>query len=62
MALKQVTKEEFFKFIYSNQLDVHPCPEPHKTNWELRNRQLIGVTTPGYKLEGEKTYSLVVDN
>ena len=54
----KVTKEQFFQVIYRLDLDVHPRPEKEASYWELRNRQLVGITTPGYMLQGEKTYSL----
>ena len=54
---KQTTKEQFFAIM--GPRDVHPWPEPDKTLWRLRNLDVIGITTPGYLCQGEKTYSIL---
>ncbi len=52
-----VTKEAFFAVI--GPMDVHPRPEPDRSVWETPRRRVVGITTPGYKCEGEKTYRLL---
>lgn len=49
--MREVTKEEFFATV--GQMNVHPRPEKMKTYWETPERQLMGVSTPGYKCEDE---------
>lgn len=59
--MKQVSKEEFYSIIFERKLDVHPRPEPDKTFWEFRNRRLFGVSTPGYRCQGEKAYYILAE-
>jgi len=51
MILQEVSREEFFKEIYDRNLDVHPSPEEHQTNWFFRDRTFFGKSTPGYLCE-----------
>jgi hypothetical protein len=57
MSMKTVTKDEFFAAV--GKLDVHPCPQRMKTLWKLRNGKIVGVSTPGWKCVGEKTWSIL---
>lgn len=45
-GMKEISKDEFFATV--GQLDVHPRPEKMRSVWELRNRQMVGIRTPGY--------------
>ena len=46
--MREVTREQFFDVI--GPLDVHPSTQnPDRTNWETRNRQIIGYTIPGWR-------------
>ncbi len=48
--MKEVTKEEFYKAIYDNKLDVIPSPtgdkSPYTTIWKLRNGCVWGKKVP----------------
>ena len=52
----EVTKEEFYAFMKPR--DVHPRSEPDRSVWETRNREVLGISKPGYKCEGEEVYML----
>jgi hypothetical protein len=52
MTFAPVTKDEFFAYIRPR--DVHPRSEPEVTYWELRNRQVVGKSTPGWLLRGAR--------
>lgn len=54
-----VTKERFYAVV--GPLNVHPHSERDHSRWELPNRTVIGMTTPGYACLGEKTYRLRTD-
>lgn len=54
--MKTVSKEEFYAFM--GQQNVHPRSEPDRSVWETPNRQVLGVSRPGYKCEGEEVYML----
>lgn len=56
MEFKQVSKDEFYATV--GNMDVVTRPERDKTYWELRNRELVGITTPGYSCEGIRTYQV----
>lgn len=43
----EVTRERFFETVGS--MDVVLNNLPTHTDWELRNRTLVGRTTPGYR-------------
>ena len=46
--MREVTKEQFFDVI--GPIDVHPSVQnPNHTDWETRNRQLIGRSIPGWR-------------
>ena len=51
-----VSKEEFYSVMM--KLDVHPRSEPDCSIWETRNREVIGISRPGYKCEGPEVYML----
>lgn len=54
-----VTRGEFFAALYADPRDIMPRSEPSRTVWEdQRTRAVWGMTTPGYRLEGERTYQL----
>lgn len=50
-----VTKEQFYAAM---KIDVHPRAEKEASYWETPSRQLIGISTPGYMCEGEKSFRL----
>lgn len=52
----EVTKEEFYAFMMTQ--NVHPRPEPHQSVWETPYREVLGISRPGYKCEGEEVYML----
>lgn len=54
--MKAVSKEEFFAFM--GPLNVHPRSEPDRSVWETPSRQVLGISRPGYKCEGEEVYML----
>lgn len=47
----EVTKEEFFAFLKSDNRDIMPTTElPYKTLWrDQRTREIVGESTPGWK-------------
>jgi len=51
-----VSKEEFYAFM--GPQNVHPRAEPDCSMWETPSRQLLGISRPGYKCEGEEVYML----
>lgn len=55
----RVTQEQFYSVM--NPRDVHPRPKPDRTIWETPTHEILGVSTPGYRCEGEKTYSVRAD-
>lgn len=65
----RVTKEEFYKIIYSNNLDVHPHPDfirDSKTGaclgmydiWTFRNRTTFGKTIDWHKSRKPPEYHI----
>ena len=54
--MRTVTKEEFYA--YMNPRNVHPRAEPDRSVWETPSRQVLGISKPGYKCEGEEVYML----
>jgi len=49
-GMREVTSDEFFAVM--NPLDVHPSVRlPHRTDWELRDRTVVGISLPGWKHE-----------
>lgn len=60
MMMQVVTRDEFYAFM--GPLNVHPRVERDQTYWELPDRTLVGVTTPGWADGGrpdvEKTYAI----
>lgn len=63
MALKQVSKDEFYKAV--GGLNVHPNALPDRCDWETLGgaRRLVGRTFPGYRCAGlvPTTYLLAVE-
>ena len=59
MKMTKVTESEFFATV--GQMDAHPRSEKDASYWELRNRTLVGKSTPGYMCDGERAY-FVVEN
>ncbi len=53
-ARERVSKDEFFNTI--GRLNVHPHAEKEASYWETPNRELLGVSTPGYLGRGEEAY------
>lgn len=51
-----VSKEEFFAFM--GPRNVHPRSEPDRSVWETPYREVLGISRPGYKCEGEEVYML----
>ena len=55
--MREVTKDQFFDAV--GPLDVNPSHQnPNHTDWETRNRQLIGRSVPGWRngyVNGVKT-------
>lgn len=51
-----VSKEEFFAFM--GPRNVHPRAEPDQSVWETPSREVLGISRPGYKCEGEEVYML----
>lgn len=50
-GMREVTVGEFFTVM--RPLDVHPSVRlPDRTDWELRDRTLVGVSLPGWKEGG----------
>lgn len=41
-----VSKDEFFAYIGPKDIVIHN--QPNHTEWQTRNQDVIGVTTPGY--------------
>lgn len=58
LPLVNVTKEQFWAFIMTAPYDIHPRCEKMENLWELRDRTVIGRTTPGWKCDGEKSWQL----
>lgn len=58
----EVTKDEFYAAM--GPRDVHPSVrEPDVTIWELRNRDVVGYSLPGWKNPGDPSrFFLVGDN
>lgn len=56
MELIPVNKDVFYATV--GPLNVHPRSERDASYWELRDRQLIGKTTPGYMGGETKQYFL----
>lgn len=54
--MRRVTREEFFAFMRPR--NVHPRSEPDRSVWETPYREVLGISTPGYKCEGEESYML----
>lgn len=52
-----VSKEEFYAFM--GPRNVHPRSEPDCSVWETPYREVLGISKPGYKCEGEEVYMLV---
>jgi hypothetical protein len=52
----KVSQKTFYATV--GQMNVHPRAEPAASYWETPNRVLVGITTPGWKCEGEKSYSV----
>lgn len=51
-GMRRVSKDEFYAFM--GPQDVHPSTlNPQFTVWELRNREVIGRSYPGWKNPGE---------
>ena len=63
MALKTVTKEEFFAALYADRRDIMPTNEaPDRTYWRTNDhvRTLFGITSPGWRNPGDPaSYALV---
>jgi hypothetical protein len=51
-----VTKEQFFGFVGPRDI-VTRC-ERDATYWETRNREVVGISTPGYIGTAEKVWKL----
>ena len=51
-----VTEDVFYAAM--GPLDVNPRPERDVTYWEAPNRELLGISTPGFSAIGEKTYKV----
>ena len=47
--MTEVTKEEFFAIM--GPRDVHPRALPDCSEWETRERRIIGRSYPGYKYD-----------
>ncbi len=48
-GFKQVTKDEFFKTLYSDGRDIMPLNEsPYCSTWETKSRDVFGWTAPGW--------------
>lgn len=56
-GMRQVTKEEFFAAV--GPRDVHPRPHKTHSEWETRERRVVGRSWPGYMCEGPTAYALV---
>ncbi|MER9195280.1 hypothetical protein NKI13_18555 [Mesorhizobium australicum] len=57
---KEVTKEEFFAHV--GPLDVvTSLRSPDHTDWELRDRRLVGRSFPGWKNPSEPKRWLLVE-
>ena len=54
--MRRVSKDEFFATIGPE--NVHPRSLPTEVLWETPQRIVIGRSTPGYLLGGEKAYFL----
>jgi hypothetical protein len=52
-----VSEEEFYAFM--GQRNVHPRSEPNFSAWETPSRELLGISRPGYKCEGNEVYMLM---
>lgn len=51
-----ISEEAFFAIM--GPRDVDPRPERDVTYWETPNRELLGISTPGYMAVGEETYKV----
>ena len=58
--MKTVSKEEFFAFM--GPRNVNPRAEPDYSVWETPYREVLGISRPGYKCEGEEVYMLSEPN
>lgn len=48
----EVTRDQFFAYV--GPRDVSPrCADPHYSLWELRDRTVVGKSTPGWKYPAE---------
>lgn len=60
MSFVTVTKEQFYAAM--GPLNVHPRPEPEITYWEMPNREVVGISKPGWNNPGaEKSYQLAAN-
>lgn len=54
--MRAVSKEEFFAFM--GPRNVTPRAEADRSVWETPYREVLGISRPGYKCEGEEAYML----
>jgi hypothetical protein len=55
--MREVTKEQFFAVM--GPLDVNPRPGRDFSEWETRDRRVIGRSWPGYLCQGPTAYAIV---
>lgn len=59
--MENVTKSEFWAFVMSTKLNIHPRAERERVLWvNQASHEVIAVETPGYTNKGEESYKVNV--
>lgn len=59
-GMTEVSREKFFAFLHEDSRDIMPSlTDPTFSNWETKDRQLIGRTYPGWRNPSDKSFYML---